>query len=80
MLSSVTRGGARSVPIAVGFGDEPSTCRFMASMSVPLPEVRATTVRSGSVAGGCVAAHVPEWAIWASSVSLVDYASLTSLS
>jgi hypothetical protein len=44
MLSSVTRGGARSVPIAVGFGDEPSTCRFMASMSVPLPEVRATTV------------------------------------
>ena len=44
MLSSVTRGGARSVPIAVGFGDEPSTCRFMASMSVLLPEDRATTV------------------------------------
>jgi hypothetical protein len=49
MLSSVTRGGARSLPIAVGFGDEPSTCRFMASMSVLLPEDRATTVdRSGS--------------------------------
>jgi hypothetical protein len=47
MLSSATRGGARSVPIAVGFGDEPSTCRFMAPMSVLLPEDRATTVDLG---------------------------------
>ena len=44
MLSSATRGGARSVPIVVGFGDEPSTCRFMASMSVLLPEDRAIVV------------------------------------
>ena len=49
MLSSVTRGDTRSAPIAVGFGDEPSTCRSMASMSVLLPEDRATTVDLGGV-------------------------------
>ena len=53
MLSSVTRGCARSVPIAVGFGDEPSTCRFIASMSVLLPEDPRQYRRSGALRSPC---------------------------